>query len=117
DVYKRQVYDAALRRMLVHVEVIQGQRLYLIGIAFLLALTAGLFKLKELRHLPVDSRIAILFSCAGLWAMLFFNDTGALAIIPGLITAISYTFISVAATATGPHSRSSTQTAAVFKGG
>lgn len=115
----RALYDAAVRKMLVHAEVIQGQKLYLIGIVILLALTAALPKLGELLRLgfAAHSWNAILFSCVGLWGMLIFNDTGALAIAPGLVITASYTFLVLASLMPTLCHRSPASTGVVLKGG
>ncbi|MFA4028589.1 MAG: hypothetical protein GDYSWBUE_000605 [Candidatus Fervidibacterota bacterium] len=115
----RALHDAAVRRMLVHAEVIQGQRLYLISIVTLLALTAALPRLGMLLkfNLAAASWDAILFSCVGLWGMLIFNDTGALAIVPGLVVTISYTFLALASLTLSLRHRSSAPTAVTFNGG
>lgn len=105
--FKARSYDWVMllgtieRKLSLHVEVIIGQPAYLIGIVFLLALTALLPRMGHiLNSASLDkSNAAISFSCVGLWAMLIFNDTGALAIAPGLVIAISYAIIAVVASA------------------
>lgn len=88
------IVATATRKLSLHAEIIGRQRFYILGIATLLVITCGvkylLWWLAELKLAPMLFRICIVFSIIGLWLVFVFNDTGALAIISGLTTVISY---------------------------
>ncbi|MFA4015504.1 MAG: hypothetical protein RUDDFDWM_000587 [Candidatus Fervidibacterota bacterium] len=92
--------DAFMRKISIHAEVILHQRLYLVGIAFLIIFTLSLPKLRyELADANLGNvKLAIFFSCVVLWLMFLLNDTGALSLVTGLIVSISYVFIALSAT-------------------
>jgi len=89
--------DTLVRKASLHFEIISHQRLYLIGIAFLIVFTLSLPKLQRvLADADLgDVGLAITFSCVVLWLMFLLNDTGALSLVTGLIVSISYVFIAL----------------------
>jgi hypothetical protein len=91
------LFDTLVRKASLHFEIISHQRLYLIGIAFLIVFTLSLPKLQRvLADADLgDVGLVITFSCVVLWLMFLLNDTGALSLVTGLIVSISYVFIAL----------------------